>query len=388
MQVASLVLYLHELILEKFFFLSLVWQEHGELKDFRRYVVMTDKNDIKKLSAEIFAKVKKCAQPPFVAPMLATLTKKYFSNNEWYYEHKFDGERCLAFKKNGLVTLFSRNRKRINAIYPELVTALKKQVADNFIIDGEIVSVNKKELSDFELLQGRINVRHDSKLRSRAQQIAVSYYIFDLMYVDGYDIRKLPLSMRKKLLKKLLRYNTKLTYTEHTAKHGIKLFKKACKTGWEGVIAKNALSQYVGRRSSEWLKFKCIMKQELVIAGYTKPKGSRTYFGALLVGYYQNGKLKYAGKVGTGYSRETLAFLDKKLRKLVTKKCPFTDYDDTTKDIVWVKPNTVAEFQFAQWTKAGRLRVGRYKGLRDDKKAKDVVKEVPTIIGPDDDNPR
>lgn len=314
--------------------------------------------------------------------MLATLTDDYFSNNDWIYEHKFDGERCLAIKKKGRVYLKSRNNNTMNDIYPELVVALENQSADNFIIDGEIVSRNAQGVSDFELLQGRINLKARSEVATKEKQVPIIYCIFDCMYADGYDICKLPLSARKKILKKLLRYNKILSYTEHKVGDGLKYFKQACKLHWEGLIAKRFNSEYVGLRSPDWLKFKCIMKQELVIGGYTNPKGSRDYFGALLVGYYANGKLHYAGKVGTGYSEDTLELLGKKLQKLKTATCPFINYDETRTGVNWVKPQLVAEFQFAQWTKGGKLRVGRYKGLRDDKKAKDVVKEVPKAIGP------
>ncbi len=334
------------------------------------------------LSLDLRQKIKKVRQPSFIPVMLATLTKDYFSSKEWLYEHKFDGERCIAFKKNGVVNLMSRNKKNMNEIYPELVTALTKQAADNFIIDGEIISVDKKGVSDFELLQGRINLRATSE-KAKQKKIPITYCLFDLMYVDGYDIRKLPLYARKDLLKKLLSYNKILIYTEHKIGDGIAYFKQACKLNWEGLIAKRIDSEYVGVRSRDWLKFKCIMKQELIIVGYTKPQGSRSYFGALLVGYYnKEGKLMYAGKVGTGYSEDTLALLGKKLQKLTVKKCPFADYEGSVTNVTWVKPVLVAEFQFAQWTNAGRLRVGRYKGLRDDKDAKDVVKETPKAIGP------
>lgn len=313
--------------------------------------------------------------------MLATLTKDYFSSDDWIYEEKFDGERCLAFKKDGVVRLMSRNKKNMNDIYPELVAALTKQSADNFIIDGEIVSLNKKGISDFELLQGRMNLHAKSSRSSQQQNIAIVYNIFDLLYIDGYDICALPLLTRKELLKPIFHYNNIVAYTQHIVGKGIPFFKKACKLHWEGLIAKKSNSLYISRRSHDWLKFKCIMKQELVIGAYTTPQGSRAYFGALLVGYYEQGKLQYAGKVGTGYSRDILAMLGKKLHKLETKKCPFDSYTGSAKNIHWVKPVIVAEFQFAQWTNAGRLRVGRYKGLRDDKAAKDVVKETPKAIG-------
>lgn len=334
------------------------------------------------LPKEILEKRKKMAEPDFILPMLATLTEDYFSSDDWMYEHKFDGERCLAFKKNGQVRLLSRNRKSMNEKYPELAAALKKQKADNFVIDGEIVTLNKNGVSDFQLLQGRINLSNATEIQAMLKKIKVSYRIFDLMYLDGYDLRKLPLDVRKKILKKLLRYNKILIYTEHNIGNGLTLFKKACTLGWEGLIAKRIKSPYVGIRSRDWLKFKCIMKQELVIGGYTEPEGSRQYFGALLVGYYEKGKFKYAGKVGTGYSEEILRMLGRKLQRLEVKKCPFSNYDESTKGVHWVRPFLVAEFQFAQWTKGGKLRVGRYKGLRDDKAAKNVVKETAKPIGP------
>jgi len=308
-------------------------------------------------------------------PMLATLTHDYFSSDTWLYEHKFDGERCLAFKKNGRVRLMSRNKREINGEYPELVDALTKQAADNFIVDGEIVSVNQKGISDFQLLQGRMHLLESSTIEMRQKKVPILFNIFDCLYADGYDIRELPLHARKKVLKNLLSYRRPLVFTEHQVGNGLTFFKKACKLHWEGLIAKRIDSVYQGTRSRDWLKFKCIMKQELVIGGYTAPKGSRAYFGALLVGYYDKGKLRYAGKVGTGFNELTLSMLGKKLRALERTTCPFSDYDKSERDVHWVKPVLVAEFQFAQWTKASRLRVGRYKGLRDDKNAKDVIKE-------------
>ena len=328
------------------------------------------------LSPEVLRKRKKREQPLFVEPMLATLTKTYFSSDDWFYEHKFDGERCLVFKKKGKVHLISRNKNSMNEEYPELVKALLEQSADNFIIDGEIVSLNKAGISDFQLLQERINLHERFAIKAQQQKNPIIFYIFDVMYTSGYDIQKLPLYARKKILKKLLHYNKILMYTEHKTGNGVAFFKKACALHWEGLIAKRMDSEYRGVRSRDWLKFKCIMKQELVIGGYTDPKGSRTYFGALLVGYYAKGVFHYAGKVGTGYNEEILTMLGKKLQQLETKKCPFVTYDETTKGVHWVKPVIVAEFQFAQWTKSGKLRVGRYKGLRDDKNAKDVVREV------------
>lgn len=341
-----------------------------------------NKEIFKNIASDILKLRRKIAQPLHIPFMLATLTDEYFSKKTWIYEQKFDGERCLAIKKKGKVYLFSRNNKSMNEGYPELVAALEKQSADNFIIDGEIIAKAKSGVSDFQLLQGRLHVTKIKLIEEKAHHIPISYCIFDIIYAGGYDLRNLPLLARKKILKKLLSFNKTLVYAKHKVGNGIEFFKKACKLHWEGLIAKLADSKYVGKRSKNWLKFKCIMKQELVIAGYTEPQHSREYFGALLVGYYKDKKLMYAGKVGTGYTQEILKVLGTRLKKLEIKKCPFTNYDESTKGVHWVKPQLVAEFQFANWTKDGKLRVGRYKGLRDDKAAKDVVKETPKAIGP------
>lgn len=331
------------------------------------------------ISESALKKRKKISEPTYIPPMLATLTNDYFSSNEWIYEHKFDGVRCQVIKRNGKVHMLSRNERKINSEYPELAHAFEKLTADNFIIDGEIVAT-LKGVSDFELLQSRINLKDLERIQEKVKVVPVTIRIFDVMYAGGYDVRNLPLLDRKKILQKLLKYNELITYTEHKSGNGLAYFKRACKLKWEGLIAKKADSIYEGRRSTNWLKFKCIMQQELVIGGYTRPKGSRTDFGALLVGYFEKGKFKYAGKVGTGYSQEILTMLGRKLRALEIKKCPFVDYDRSVADVHWVRPHLVAEFQFAQWTNAGKLRVGRYKGLRTDKSAKDVVKEMPKAI--------
>ncbi len=332
-----------------------------------------------KALTNLFAKAKRMLQPTFIKPMLATLTTDYFSSPDWIYEHKFDGIRCIATKKNGRVSLMSRNDRIINNEYPEIVAALEKQSADNFIIDGEVVAT-AKGLSDFELLQSRINLKNTQEITSKIKLIPITFCIFDLLYMDGYDVRHLPLLERKKLLKKLLLYNKLLLYTQHQVGNGIEFFKKACKAKWEGAIAKKADSIYESRRSRNWLKFKCIMQQELVIGGYTEPRGERKKFGALLVGYFKGKKFMYAGKVGTGFDFATINLLYKKMHPLEIKKCPFENYDLSDRGVHWIKPHLVAEFQFAEWTRSGKLRVGRYKGLRTDKAAHLVVKEIPKAL--------
>jgi bifunctional non-homologous end joining protein LigD len=336
-------------------------------------------NIFSKIPPDILKKRKKEKQPSFIEPMLATLTKDYFSKNDWFYEHKFDGVRCLTFKKNGKVTLLSRNKNSMNNSYTEIVKALEEQTMDNFIIDGEIIA-KEKGISNFQMLQERINLQDFAAIEKLQKTIPVIYCIFDLMHADGYNLEHLPLFARKEMLEELLDYNKILVYTKHKVGNGITYFEKACKLKWEGLIAKDKNSIYQNKRSKSWLKFKCSEGQELVIGGYTKPRGSRANFGALLVGYYQNGELQYAGKVGTGYSFATLQDLGSKLKKLEIKKCPFVNFDISSTNIHWVKPILVGEFEFAQWTKGGKLRVGRFKGLRLDKKATLVVKEVPKEI--------
>lgn len=338
---------------------------------------MKKQNLFEGLSKSILDKRKKTPQPLFVTPMLATLTKNYFSSKDWIYEPKFDGERCLVIKKNNKVYLMSRSRHTMNIEYPELVQACMDQNADNFIIDGEIIACDKKGISDFQLLQSRINLQDMSSIKQREKKIHIKYCIFDVMYAGGYDVRNLPLLARKSILKKLLDYHDMLIYVNHRSPNGIAYFKKACHLHWEGLIAKESDGTYVGLRSPTWLKFKCAHDQELVIIGYTDPHGSRTDFGALLVGYYSGKKLLYAGKVGTGFSENVLKMLGKKLRVREIKTCPASNYTESTKGIHWVKPELVAEFKFEEWTKDNKLRVPRYQGLRDDKAAKDVIKEVP-----------
>ncbi|BDC35002.1 ATP-dependent DNA ligase [Candidatus Dependentiae bacterium Noda2021] len=340
---------------------------------------MKKNNALLLLSPDLRKKIKKVSQPHFIKPMLATLTKTYFASDDWIFEHKFDGVRCVVIKKGTDVKLFSRNENLLNVEYPEIVKALEKQKATNFVVDGEIIAVNKKGVSDFQMLQSRMNLKDHHRITEHTKLLPVSIHIFDVMYVDGYDVTHLPLLDRKKILKKLLSYNATIQCTEFKSGNGIAMYKRACKNKWEGLIAKKSDSIYELRRSKNWLKFKCAQGQELVIAGFSDSRGQRTDFGALLVGYYKDGALQYAGKVGTGFSQETLTMLGKKMRALEIKKCPFADYDGPTTGIHWIKPKLVAEFQFAQWTNAGKLRVGRYKGLREDKKAHEVIREVAKI---------
>ncbi len=324
-----------------------------------------------KLPEDVRGEIKKKEQPDWTGPMLATLTHDPFSQEGWIFERKLDGERCLAFKKGGDVKLMSRNKKKKNTQYPEIVEKLEKQDHD-FIIDGEIVAFDGN-ITSFSKLQPRM---HSSE---PDLDVNVFYYVFDIIHLDGHDLSKLPLEHRKSLLKKGLSFSgTNLRFTEHRDENGKEYLKEACKKGWEGLIAKDYSSAYKHDRSRYWLKFKCENSQELVICGYTAPEGERDYFGALIVGFYQDDKLKHAGKVGTGYDDETLKMLYNKMQKLQRKNPPFDEDEPSYKDVTWLKPELVGEFRFTEWTKDDKLRHPSYLGLRDDKNARDVTKEGPS----------
>jgi DNA ligase D-like protein (predicted ligase) len=304
--------------------------------------------------------------------MLATLTEERFSRKGWLFETKFDGERCLALRCGSDVQLWSRNQNQLNDRYPELVTAFRKQKRERFAVDGEIVAF-EGDVSSFSKLQLRMQVRHPSEELRR--EVPVLMYVFDLLHFDGYDTRQLPLYSRKGLLRKAIDYKDPVRFTEHRETEGEAYYREACRKRWEGIIAKNGESIYVSRRTRDWLKFKCTKEQEFVIGGYTDPKGHRSGFGALLVGYYKRGKLVYAGKVGTGFDEEILRRLGKQLAQLETKTNPFAAGDPPSRGVHWVKPKLVAQIGFTEWTHEGKLRHPRFSGLRFDKSPEEVVRE-------------
>lgn len=305
--------------------------------------------------------------------MLATLTRDTFSDPDWLFERKLDGERCLIFRKGKSVRLMSRNRKELNEAYPELEEALKHKAKIDLIADGEIVAF-KGGRTSFARLQPRMQVRN--RKEARQSGVKVWLYIFDLLYAGGADLTRLPLRERKKLLRKVFDFRDPIRFMPHRNKYGEPYHREACEKGWEGVIAKDAGAEYVHSRSRKWLKFKCSKGQELVIGGFTDPEGSRIGFGALLVGYYEDKKLVYAGKVGTGYDDDTLRHLGERLQKLERKSSPFERGDPPGHGVHWVTPRLVGEFHFTEWTRDNRLRHPSFMGLRRDKKAKDVVREA------------
>jgi len=306
--------------------------------------------------------------------MLATLTDERFDDHGWIFGRKLDGERCIAYKKNGQVRLMSRNRHRLNAQFPEVAEALENDSADDLIVDGEIVAFDAHGEAKFELLQPRMGL--EDPVKARRTGVAVHYFIFDMLYYGGYDLTRLRVVDRKSLLSKALSFQGAAHFLEEKSGGGLEYFKDACRLGWEGLIAKRGDGPYVHGRSRDWLKFKCVKNQEMVIGGYTAPRGSRTGFGALLVGYYKGDMLMYAGKVGTGFSEKTIADLMNKFRPLERATSPFAE-DVKENGVHWLEPKLVAQVGFEEWTRFNKLRQPRYEGLRDDKAAKDVIKEEP-----------
>jgi bifunctional non-homologous end joining protein LigD len=327
---------------------------------------VTTSDPFEALSADERELLRRAPLPDRVEPMRAILTDERFDDPNWIFERKLDGVRSIATKGPGdTVRLTSRNELSQNDRFPEVVTALRDAGEHEVVLDGEIVAFAGSQTSF-------------SRLARRGREpVAVYLYAFDLLYLDGYDVRALPLRARKSLLSKAIGFHGPLRLTPHRNRDGTRFFREACEHGWEGLIAKRADSPYSGTRSRDWLKFKCGNEQELVIGGYTPPRGSRIELGALLLGYYDGDDLRYAGKVGTGFDRETLRDLARRLAPLRRDAPPFAGELPRERGVTWVEPRLVAQVGFSEWTRDGRLRHPRFLGLREDKDARDVVRERP-----------
>lgn len=297
----------------------------------------------------------------WLTPMLASVTDRRFSDENWIFERKLDGVRALSIRDRWRPQLWNRNQKRIDDCFPELVEALTQLGGERFVADGEIVSLDGKDIF--------------TNSQSRRPGARVCYYLFDLLSLDGKDVCGQPLRQRKLLLSDAFHYRDPLRYCEHRDRDGEAFYRYACAQGWEGLIAKRADSPYRGGLSTDWLKFKCVRDQEFVVGGFTDPQGSRAGFGALLIGYHENGLLRYAGKVGTGYDHATLRELRARMDTMTQAECPFVDeiHEPTAH---WIRPELVIQVGFSEWTRDGRLRHPRYGGLRTDKPPVDVVRET------------
>ena len=296
-----------------------------------------------------------------MAGMKAVLAEEPPDGEGWVYEDKWDGIRCFATKRGDAVDLRSRNDLALNDRFASVRAALER-VDGDFVVDGEVVVFDSEGRTRFgELGRGG----------------ALAYVVFDVLSIGVEDARPLPLLDRKRLLRGLLPWDETLRYSEHREGDGAALLAAACRKGLEGVMAKRADSPYVEKRSRDWLKLKCSAEQELVIGGFTPPKGSRTELGAILVGHFEGDVLRYAGKVGSGFGRDTLRELAGQLAPLVRADSPFADAP-RFRAVTWAEPELVAQVAFTEWTRDGRLRHPRFLGLRFDKPARDVVRERPS----------
>lgn len=305
----------------------------------------------------------------WIAPMLAQSLRfpaeaAPLRTGDWVYERKLDGLRCIAVREGARVELWSRNHLSFNRRFPGLLRALAALPVPSFVLDGEVVAFDRDRTS-FQLLQSG----------EGGEPVLVA---FDLLHLLGRSTVGLPLSERADLLRRALaRPDPEGAIRLSEPLHGRPedLMADACGHGWEGLMAKRAGSRYRSGRSPDWRKLKCTARQELVVGGWTDPSGARTGFGALLVGYYEQGSLVYAGKVGTGFDEKTLRSLHVRLRALAQPEAPFRDAP-RERGAHWARPELVAEVAFTEWTRDGRLRHPSFLGLRDDKPATDVVREV------------
>ena len=321
--------------------------------------------------------------PRFLEPMKALLEDELPEGADWLYEVKHDGIRAIAIKDNQRVRLFSRRPRELTDDHPEIIAALVRLPARQFVLDGEIVALDLEGRSSFQLLQNR--KRHHDRSR-------IFFILFDLLHLNGRDTISAPLVERRSLLKKLLPRNSgPLRFSLALEATASRVWQQAIKLALEGVIAKRRDSAYEpGRRSGAWVKVKAQNEQEFVIGGYTPPRGSRQYFGSVLVGYYAGKELRFASKVGTGYDFASLKSLHRLFQKFRTPECPFANLPTKRdgrpgqgvtatemKQCVWLKPALVCQVRFLEWTRDSNLRQPVFLGLREDKKPTEVVREKP-----------
>jgi bifunctional non-homologous end joining protein LigD len=315
----------------------------------------------------------KAPMPASIKPMMAELATSPPRGDDWLFEIKWDGVRAICFVENEAVRLVSRTGNPCEKQYPELSVIPHFLSANQAILDGEIAVLDEKGVARFELIQPRIHQTDPNSVAHLSRSRPVVYFAFDLIYLNGYDLRQVSLLERKELLESILTPTAVLRYSESFAGAGQQMFDAAQETGLEGIMAKRANSCYEPRRSRDWLKLKIVQRQEFIICGFTA--GERDHFGALVLGTYDRGKLTWVGNAGTGFDQKTLAFLRQKLDPLVVPRSPFTDNPRVAREVTWVKPELVAEIKFANWTDEGRLRAPVYLGLRSDSNSRDCVKE-------------
>jgi len=315
--------------------------------------------------------------PAVIHPMLATPVAKAFDDSDWLFEIKWDGYRAVAFIDDGRVRLVSRNQNDLTAQFAELGRLPQFVSAQRAILDGEIVALDDEGRPSFSLMQQRTGFHPGKRSLQRREGVPVIYYAFDLLYLDGLDLRRVGLEQRKQLLKDRIKVGEVIQFSDHYAEKGLDLFKAAKQRGLEGIVAKKRSSTYEERRSRDWLKIKITQRQECVIGGYTDPEGSREYFGALVLGLYDRQKrLIHVGQVGTGFDEKVLKEIFGRLQPLKTKQNPFYGEIGGLRKVQFVRPELVAEIKFAEWTHESadggmKLRAPVFMGLRADKSAEE-----------------
>jgi bifunctional non-homologous end joining protein LigD len=336
------------------------------------------------LDPRLRSQLRKGDQPTRIEPQLASAAGAV-PGPEWVYERKFDGVRLLAFVRDGEVRLRTRKHVPVDDAFPELTEALRTSAHSNLVVDGEVVALDG-DTHSLSRLQGRLGLGLTPRGRPRpdpgrgpqpgqGSRIPIHLYIFDLLSIDGHDLRQLPLRARKQLLSGALDWNDPLRYSDHWTGDREELFREACRSGWEGLIAKDPEAPYRAGRSRRWRKLSCSRGQELVVGGFTEPGSARSGFGALLLGYHDDrGELRYAGKVGTGFDDAMHETVDQLLRSLEREDPPFAD-PPADREARWVEPHLVVQVSFTEWTDAGRLRKPRFDGLRIDLDPSEVVRE-------------
>jgi bifunctional non-homologous end joining protein LigD len=307
--------------------------------------------------------------------MLAHLQEQPFSGPEWIFEIKYDGVRVLAERNGDTVELYGRNGTVITNRYPEITEAVKRLPVERFVIDGEIVALDERGQPSFQRLQARMHLTHPRDVQQAMSVVPVEGIFFDCLALEGQDLRSLALLERKEFLKRLLPPLGRARYSDHIAEAGKDFFAAASERGLEGIIAKKANSRYVGGRSRDWIKIKCQRQQEFVIGGYTDPQGGRSYFGALHLGLYQDKRLIYISKVGTGFDSRTLKLIWEKMQPMARAESPFEERSPMGRGNHWVEPALVCEVRFSDWTDDGGIRHPTFLGLRPDKKAEECRKE-------------
>lgn len=322
--------------------------------------------------------------PSVIHPMLATLVEQPFDDDQWLFEVKWDGYRAVTFVQDGKVRLVSRNQNQLTGEFPEIAKAAASLNIENAILDGEVVALDEKGLSSFSLMQQRTGMTHPGKATKRDASVPIVYYVFDLLYLNGYNLMKTELEQRKNLLRQIIPEGKGfLRFSDHYPADGNALFTVARDKGLEGIVAKLRNGQYVQRRSREWLKIKITRRQECVICGYTDPRGGREHFGSIILGLYdKDKKLVHVGQAGSGFTVSSHAALWKRLQKLETDHNPFGQKIDATRRPHWVEPKLVAEIKFSEWTHEGKsgqvkMRAPIYQGLRTDKKPEECTYEFP-----------